>query len=63
MARKKRSKEGGFVACDCKDVKNKPLPVTGNNCICKLISKFQEKKSTFGIKKLSGISSVVVRKS
>ena len=65
MANVKPTK-GGFVSCDCKTVSTK-TPTTGAGCNCQLFSDFDPKKNVAGqrafrIRKLKGITNVVVRR-
>lgn len=59
MANVKPSK-GGFVSCDCKRLSIKDPP-TGADCKCSLVSDIKKVKK-FRIRKLSGVTNVVVRR-
>jgi len=54
---------GGFVSCDCKNVKqeNRGGKLTnGSNCICNLTGDIKKQKK-FRIRKLKGITNIVIR--
>jgi len=57
--------KGGFVSCDCvnTDFSGGIVEVfNGSTCKCELVSEFKEKKQTFGIRRLKGVTNVVIRK-
>ena len=54
---------GGFVSCDCKNVKqeNRGRKLTNaSNCICSLTGDIKKQKK-FRVRKLKGITNVVIR--
>lgn len=59
MANVKPTK-GGFVSCDCKTLSTEDPP-TGAGCKCSLVSDIKKVKK-FRIRRLKGITNVVVRK-
>jgi len=65
MAANVKSTKGGFVSCDCINLSRKDPP-TGSDCVCRLVSDFKPGKNVgggkaFGIRKLKGVTNVVVR--
>lgn len=61
MANVKPTK-GGFVSCDCKTLSTKDPP-TGAGCKCVLTSDIKkEPRRKFRVRKLKGITNVVVRR-
>ena len=63
VARGVPTTKGGFVSCDCKNMKQESKGgklTNGSNCICTLTGDIKKQKK-FRIRKLKGISNIVIR--